>query len=146
MAKRYDGASELRRASKRRQEDAYALHTAGRHRGAMYVAGYAVECLLKAKLMQMFNCRTLEGLDDRLRQMGRLGTDTSLYTHQLVLLLRLTGRLDALQHNVPTWRQFLLVNLWLPAWRYEPTNGNATEADRFLEATDAIIGWVENNV
>lgn len=146
MAKALDGFSDLRKAAKRRREDAAALQLQGRHRGAMYIAGYAIECLLKAKLMQMFDCKTLQKLEARLRGLGRLSTDGSLYTHQLVLLLKLTGRFDVLRSDVATWRYFLLANAWLPAWRYEPSLGTATEAEKFLKASDAIIAWVENNV
>ena len=35
-------------ASRRRREDAEALHGAGRWAGGIYLAGYAIECSLKA--------------------------------------------------------------------------------------------------
>jgi len=57
-----DGISNMNRASLRPREDAQALFDARRYRGAMYVAGYAVECLLKTKLMGMFKCDTLTAL------------------------------------------------------------------------------------
>ncbi len=53
------GISEQSKAGKHRLDGARALLNAVRWRGAMYLAGYAIECQLKAKLMRMFNCRHL---------------------------------------------------------------------------------------
>ena len=53
------GISEQAKASRHRLDDAKALLDASRWRCAIYIAGYAVECLLKTKLMQMYNCRHL---------------------------------------------------------------------------------------
>ncbi len=40
------GVSEQEKAGKHRMQDARVLLNAGRWRGAMYLAGYSVECLL----------------------------------------------------------------------------------------------------
>jgi len=45
----YGGISEQSKASKHRLDDARALLNAGRWRSAMYLSGYAVECLIKIK-------------------------------------------------------------------------------------------------
>ncbi len=50
------GLSEQTKAGKHRMDDALTLLNAVRWRGAMYMAGYSVECLLKSKLMHMFRC------------------------------------------------------------------------------------------
>ena len=49
-----NGISELARASRHRFADARALLREARWQGAMYIAGYAVECLLKTKLMHIY--------------------------------------------------------------------------------------------
>ena len=54
------GISDMGKASKHRFEDALALIDGVRCRGAMYLAGYAVECLLKEKLMRMFDCKNMQ--------------------------------------------------------------------------------------
>ena len=41
-----DGISEMNRAAPHRREDAEALLAAGHFRGAMYLSGYAIKCLL----------------------------------------------------------------------------------------------------
>ena len=43
----YYGVSEQGKAGKHRLDDARALLNSVRWRGAMYLAGYAVECLLR---------------------------------------------------------------------------------------------------
>lgn len=140
-----DGVSEMNRAALRRREDAEALLAAGHFRGAMYVSGYAIECLLKSKLMKMFDCKTLDALEMRLRGMGRMAANASIYTHQLEYLLRLTGRLEVLQQSVQGVH-FRVINAWLPAWRYDPRIGTRKESEKFLQSIDAIMAWVGNNV
>ncbi|MBX6312122.1 MAG: hypothetical protein IRY99_04265, partial [Isosphaeraceae bacterium] len=62
-----------------RLEDARALLAAGRWRGAMHPAEYAVGCLLKKKLMEMYGCRYLRDLESELQDRGLLiGTGRSL--------------------------------------------------------------------
>lgn len=55
----HNGISEQAAVSIHRLEDARVLLNAGRWRGAMYVTGYAVECLMKTKLMHIYRCRNL---------------------------------------------------------------------------------------
>ena len=59
----HNGISEQASASHQRLEDAKALLNASRWRGAMYMGGYAVECLLKTKLMQIYDCKNLREHD-----------------------------------------------------------------------------------
>jgi HEPN domain-containing protein len=142
----YSGVSEQAKASKHRLDDARALFNAVRWRGAMYMAGYALECLLKTKLMQMYNCRNLRELEDELQQRGVLAMQATVFTHQIELLLRLTQSMDRLQQNRTLWPQFNVVNRWLPAWRYTADLGSRQDAEDFLEAVEALINWIEFNV
>jgi HEPN domain-containing protein len=127
-------------------DDARALFNATRWRGAMYLAGYSLECLLKVKLMRMFGCRNLLELEDELRASGRLPADTTVFTHHLRALLELTGRLDQLRQNEAEWRRWNLVNQWVPAWRYTADLSNVGDARDFLQAVESILRWVENNI
>src|SRR6266481_6353569 len=104
------GVSEQAKASTHRLDDARALLNAVRWRGAMYMAGYAVECLLKTKLMRRFDCRHLRELEEELQHRGVLAAEATVFTHQLELLLRLTDALDRLRQNESLWRQFNMVN------------------------------------
>jgi len=142
----YHGVSEQSKASKHRRDDAQALLHAVRWRGAMYLAGYSVECLLKTKLMRKFNCHNLNELDKRLTERGLLGGDDSIYTHSLQRLLRWADGFDPLRRDLTLWRMFTLVNQWIPAWRYNPDLSNREDAESFLTAVDRISRWIDNNL
>ena len=147
MAKQdHHGVSEQSKASLHRRADAQGLFDGKRWRGCMYVAGYSVECLLKAQLMRKFGCDTLRRLEKELADRGMLPGDRSVYTHQLVSLLELTGGADRMRRDEPTWRSFSLVNKWMPAWRYTADLADEDYAGEFLAAVDRVLQWVRNNV
>jgi HEPN domain-containing protein len=142
----YGGVSEVGKAAGHRLADAAALLGAGRWRGAMYLAGYAVECRLKAKLMKQYGCDNLYDLGAELERRGKLAVAGDVYTHALESLVLLTGRLPALRANRGLWRQFAVVNRWLPAWRYTADPGSRDAAADFVEAADDLVRWIEHNV
>jgi len=142
----FHGISEQSKAGKYRLDDAQALLTAVRWRGAMYMAGYSIECLLKTKLMRMYECRHLRELQEELQRRGVLSAQTSIFTHQLEPLLRLAGGLERLRQSEEHWRLFNLVNRWVPAWRYTADLSNAEDAADFLTAVNRISQWIENNI
>lgn len=142
----YFGISEQAKASRHRMEDALALLNAARWRGAMYIAGYAIECLLKTKLMQMYNCRHLRELEDELQRQGVLSIHGTVFTHQLEALLKLAQGLDRLQQNKSLWRTFNTVNRWVPAWRYTANPASHEDAYDFINAVEGILHWIENNI
>ncbi len=140
------GVSEQAKAGKHRLDDARALLNAVRWRGAMYMAGYAVECLLKTRLMRMFDCRHLRELEEELHRRGALPVQETVFTHQLEVLLGLTQVLDRLRQNDTLWRTFTLVNRWVPAWRYTADLSNREDAEDFLEAVEKVVHWIDHNV
>jgi len=140
------GVSEQSKAGKHRLDDARALLNATRWRGAMYIAGYSVECLLKTKLMNRFKCRHLRELEDELQAQGILAAQATVFTHQLELLFRLTDAFDRLRQNEEHWRIFNMVNRWVPAWRYTADLSNSDDANDFLAAVEKLSRWIENNI
>jgi HEPN domain-containing protein len=142
----YYGVSEQAKACKHRLDDAKALFEASRWRGSMYLAGYAVECLLKTKLMRMFKCRHLQDLDDELQDRNIIPSGVTVFTHQLELLLGWTGARHRLQRDRLRWQLFNEANRWLTAWRYSPNLGSRSEAEYFFEAVEKTLNWIENNV
>lgn len=127
-------------------DDAVALLNAFRWRGSMYVAGYSIECLLKTKLMRMFDCRHLRDLEEELQRREMLAAHATIFTHQLEVLLRLANGLDRLRQNEEHWRLFNMVNRWVPAWRYAADLSNREDAEDFLDAVNRVSRWIENNV
>ena len=76
----YQRKSEQERASSRCFEDAKVLLNGKRWGGgAMYLAGYAFECSLKAKLMETHNVRNLEELRKKL--------NVDVFSHNLEILI-----------------------------------------------------------
>lgn len=140
------GVSEQARAARHRMDDARALLTCLRRRGAMYLAGYAVECLLKTRLMRRFDCRHLRELEEELQRRGVLPAHATIFTHHLETLLRLTQGLDRLRQDKEKWRLFNIVNQWVPAWRYAADDPKPEDAEDFLDAVKTISHWIEHNV
>lgn len=140
------GITEQGKAGKQRMDDALALFRDRRYRGSVYLAGYSVECLLKTKLMRMYDCRQLRELEEELRKRRALGTSESVFTHQLGLLFRLTRSTDRLRRDAGMWRAFVIADLWVPAWRYNARPCPQEYAEDYLEAVRTITTWIENNI
>ena len=142
-----NGISELARASRHRFADARALLREARWQGAMYIAGYAVECLLKTKLMHIYGCRTLGDLEDELQRRFILPTHGTVFTHQLEVLLRLAPGWNRLMQNREMRRLFSnKVNKWTPTWRYTSMQATREEATEFIDSVDTVMRWVDNNI
>lgn len=142
----HSGVSEQRKASAHRMQDARALYNAGRWRGAMYIAGYAIECLLKAKLMEQYGGLHLAGLQEKLVERRQIGESQTLFSHELTFLLGLTGALPRLLMDRDGQKSFRLVNQWVPAWRYNVRCTGREDADDFLKAVESIQQWITNNI
>ncbi len=142
----HDGISDQANASRQRLEDARVLLRASRWRGSMYIAGYAVECLLKTKLMRIYNCKNLRELDDVLQRRFILPAGSTIFTHQLETLFKLTPSYHRLQQNQNMLSLFNVVNRWAPKWRYVSKQTTGDEASFFMEAVEKATHWIDNNI
>ena len=142
----HNGVSELAAASRQRLADAQALFNASRWRGAMYMAGYAVECLLKTRLIHIYDCKNLRELEDLLRQRSILPENRTVFTHQLEDLLRLTPGYNRLIRNREMLPLFNKVNQWTPNWRYTSKSTHRREATEFMISIESFMQWVNNNL
>ena len=141
MPYRYSGVTQQRKASIHRREDARALRASKRWRGSMYLLGYAVECSLKARLMERFRTRHLQDLEKVLAD--RMKKRVDLLTHSLDDLLEYTQS----GHRLGQVRvDFNICRRWRVEWRYMPGQGTQQECEDFFEACDAVLCFVENNV
>lgn len=123
--------ADLRQLACERLADARALLAAGRHDGASYVAGYVVELALKARI-----CRTLKWKEFPFTRKEFEGLQ-SLRTHDLELLLRLSGR-DAhvRAHLLTHWS---VVQEWDPEMRYDAAiRCSRAEATEMVEAAATL--------
>src|ERR1043166_9205828 len=128
----FGGVSEQGKAALHRLADAKVLQRHQRWRGAMYVAGYSVECLLKRKLMEKFGCPTLIQLEDDLRRRKRVKEGESVFSHSMESLLRLVGGFERAMQRRETSAAFSIVNEWVPAWRYSPDLGDSQTCEDFV--------------
>lgn len=121
--------SDLNTLSLARLEDAKALMKAERYDGAMYIAGYAIELALKARI-----CKTLKWTEFPETQDYR-----SFKVHNLDVLLHLSGIEDDINSNY--WIDWSLASKWNPENRYK-TNAlvSKQEAEETLESIEKL--WV----
>ena len=142
----HDGISDQANASRQRLEDARVLLRGSRWRGAMYIAGYAVECLLKTKLMQIYGCQNLRDLEAVLQRRSVLSVGSTIFTHQLETLFKLTPSYHRLQQNQNILSLFSVVNRWAPKWRYVSKRTTRDEAFFFISAVEQLMLWIDNNM
>ena len=131
---------DLQALSRVRAREAKALLDAGLHDGAFYLAGYAVECALKACIAK--STRKHEFPDkDRVNKS---------YTHSLVELIRLAGLRethDARMKSDPAFRDnWLIVVSWSEDSRY--LRNTAEKAQGLVNAVgnpkSGILAWLRH--
>jgi hypothetical protein len=139
-----------RKAARKRLGDAVTLlgeeggdwgKRKGAHaRGAMYMAGYAVECKLKAIAMEVNRCRSLSELQ------AKWGvTENEVYTHGLEAIAQRLPLYKRFTRS-PAWRAFTgQVNRWRVAWRYDGQDERNDVAAAFVQAVKEVLNWLESN-
>lgn len=125
-------AAILRRATKW-VKDPQVLLAGRRYEGAYYLCGYAVELALKACI-----CRTL-GWAEFPETTNEFKGLTSLKTHDLRILLRLSGRERRVKkYHFADWS---VVVEWSPEMRYRPPQPvRKAHAQHMLESAQKIAG------
>lgn len=125
------------RAAKQRFEDAKLLLNAQRTTGAVYLAGYTVECYLKALILSGVASRLREQLLETFR--GRLG-------HDVTWLARLYR--DHVRKVIPreVSRHLTRLTEWSTDLRYETGALKKRDAKEFLESVFAIANWAEGSM
>lgn len=128
-------------ASRRRREDAQALHEVGRWAGAIYLAGYAIECSLKALIC--FQERKDNLKDTQLYKAVTMGNEL----HSLIRLLeampgfRNTIKLDRTGKYKNAWNT--IVHEWQKdKLRYWDKMGDRETSEHFLAAVKVIHDYI----
>jgi hypothetical protein len=138
----HGGRTEQYKASVHRKVDAEKLRDAHRWRGAMYLLGYAVECNLKAKLMERYRHLHLQELQTYLRR--RFRPDVDVFTHSLHDLMTWTENEARITDSLrQAWGQ---VSKWQVDWRYSPEAGTERECGDFFRATECVLGFIQRSV
>lgn len=153
-----DTIHDYKRSAARRLEDAKELVEAPtfdpqrsdaeyRHlRGAMYLAGYAAECLVKAYLIQHLNAQTLAAAVDILNQQrqqhGKEPVEQIARTaagHKILYLLQLTDLPQYPAYDPKLWAR---AAQWRSSWRYDTDSVTRADAENFVNDVQAIVNWL----
>ena len=124
------------RVAYQRLDDGEALLGISRPRAAIYLTGYAVECVLKALLLMSTPAGECLEVLATFRGAGAHNIDR--LRDQLV---RRIGRLP-----VTEARHVSLVSSWSTDLRYEPGHGDPDDAKAFLTAADSILTWANGRM
>lgn len=154
----YDGVSDLQKAALKRLKDARELlepptyERAGAdadHRhlcAAEYLAGYAVECALKAAIIHRTEARqgrwTKRWSQVLALRQGRKPDLSGANSHDLDALLavsQLEGELRAYQ---AMWESWSTCRKWKPAWRYRSQPVAREHATGMVQACEDAYKWL----
>jgi hypothetical protein len=133
-------ARTLQELADRRAAEATALLQLGHFSGAYYLAGYALECGLKAIIARRFEAGVIP--DKRYIQ--------QIYTHRLADLLKMAeveGERVELAERYPKFKANWLIALdWSEESRYEIRDGAGAGAlvSAILEAESGVFEWVRS--
>jgi HEPN domain-containing protein len=125
------------RCAIQRYDDAQVLRRAEHNAESVYLAGYGVECILKALI--------LEGKPARTRRMALQGfRGGRAHDFEWLRAEYVTGGGAAFPPEVN--RHFAFVNSWSTDLRYMPKTVPPDDADRFLKAANEIIAWASKRL
>lgn len=141
------GITDQIKAALRRKADAEVLRFQQHWRGAMYLLGYAIECRIKAKLLEMYGAHTLSDLERTLSR--RRAQEVNLRTHSIEYLFEFTNariRLIGPDGNDEYLRAFQRCNTWTVTWRYHPQEASEADCQRFFEAAGKFLRFLSVSV
>jgi HEPN domain len=125
------------RCAFQRYEEAEVLFRADYTTGAVYLAGYGVECILKALVLMSVRPSTRPDMMKSFR-------GGKAHEYEWLRTLYLTNGGSRFPAEIT--RHFTLVNDWSTDLRYTPRSVRADEAEAFLVAAVAIIRWADGRL
>jgi hypothetical protein len=158
---RFDGKTEFVKAARARVADARALLDASKRQsaalshtqGAKYIAGYAIECILKAYLVDSLGTNTLTEAVAELRGRERRAENPRLVPdlvsaagHNLRLILSFT---DLEAFTTPPFdiaRDWGVCFQWQSSWRYVPKTPSLEDAESFVDSVEVVYNWIRSKM
>ena len=125
------------RAAKQRFDDALLLLEMERTTAAIYLAGYSVECMLKALILSAV---------PQAQEAELLGLFHGARAHDYEWLLRLYVDKGGAKLPPSVVPHFARVNSWSTDMRYASGTVAAHEAKAFLDAAVEIITWADGRL
>lgn len=122
------------RCAVRRFEEAGVLRRAAMTTGAVYLAGYAVECSLKSLI--------LDGVPAS-RRPQVLASFRGNAAHDFEWLRSRYLENGGARFPKEVTRSFTFVASWSTQLRYSPRELAPNDADRFIRATETILEWTK---
>jgi HEPN domain-containing protein len=105
---------------------------------SVYLAGYAIECIVKALIV----VRT--EVASRGSMLNTLKTDKRFGHNLRGLRAALVQRGVALPRSVAT--EFLFASTWSEQMRYDPSERDLPDAEKFLKAARTIVAWADRSM
>jgi len=126
------GKTSLKKRARSKLKDADILLDNKRYDGAIYLCGYVIELILKARTCRTLNWTGFPETNNEFRNFQ------SFRTHNLDVLLSLSGLEEKIKlHHFFDWN---LVNQWNPEMRYADVGiVTATEARAMINAVKNLI-------
>lgn len=144
--------NQLRAVAERRFADAVCLLKTGsqeRANGAMYLAGFVIECLLKALLLDR-HPNLVQPVDPAALSESDRDVHQLLYSHELDDMLAYLPELEKKLSGVRTksglsvWREFNnICEEWTVYARYSPSLAKLGDAQRYLDTVDEVRKWLK---
>jgi len=130
------GKTALKRISRARLTEARVLYWRGKYDGSIYLCGFAAELALKRKVVETLDWR---GFPDKDEFAGL----ASFKTHNLDILLKLSGKERAVQRKNKLWAKWLIVKQWDPEVRYRMV-GSVTKQEVYetIQATETLLRYL----
>ncbi len=138
MAKPSSSDSRLfHRCARQRYDEAKVLFEAERNTGAVYLAGYSIECILKSLIL---------AASPPVKRTGIIKTFRGVKAHDYDWLRSYYLKKGGAQFPRDVTRHFASVNVWSTELRYLPREVRAHEAQEFLKSALAILRWGEGRL
>lgn len=125
------------RAAQQRFEDAEFLLSGDRTTGTVYLAGYGVECILKALILSTV---------PQLQEQAVLAQFRGGRAHDFDWLLRLYRQNQSVAIPRSTREDLRRVTTWSTEMRYSPGTISLRDARGFLDSAANIIAWAEGRI
>jgi len=124
-----------------RAKDARALVRSGNEQGAYYLAGYAVECALKACIASKTKRSEFPPSPQEVRD--------NFYTHDLTMLLKTAG-LEKLLEKDMTLNASLATNWntvkgWDEQCRYRCSGLNGRDMEKAIRGANGVLRWIKQH-
>jgi hypothetical protein len=125
------------RSAQERLDEAELLFAGHRWTGAVYLAGYCIECMLKVLVLSAA---------PKKERVAIIASFKGAKAHDFLWLKAEYLKLGGSRFPGDVSRAFAYANMWTTSLRYQPGAAKPNEAKRFLDATRTIMKWADGRV